>query len=408
MTGAPFSSRLAPWSSPFREDGVFVHRTSPFNQPLHVGRPNVGDRGRLLERIEGALDRLWLTNNGPLVREFESEVAEVSGVRHCVATCNATNGLQIAARAAGVRPGDEVIMPSFTWVATAHAMEWIGAVPVFCDIDPETGTADPRLVEELITERTRAVLAVHVFGRPCDVEGLSKVASRHGLPLLFDAAHAFANTRGGVPIGGSGSAEVFSFHATKFVNTFEGGAVVTNDDDLAETARGMVQQGLDHERRVTGPGTVARMSEISAAMGLTSLEILDRLFEVNTRNHAFYAEGLEGVPGVTLRGGEPGERHNHQYVVAEIDPVAAGVHRDEVHDALHKHNVLSRRYFYPVCHQMEPYRSGLGRHVRQSLAHTEALTQRVLALPTGLAVGEEEIAGVCSLIRQTVGGADHV
>lgn len=385
-------------------------RTDSFRQPLHVGRPNIGDRGRLLERIEGALERHWLTNNGPLVREFEAKVAEISGVRYCVATCNATNGLQIAARAVGVAPGDEVIIPSFTWVATAHAMEWIGAVPVFCDIDPVTGTADPEQVERLVGERTKAILAVHVFGRPCDVDGLSEVAERNGVPLLFDAAHAFANTRGGVPVGGFGSAEVFSFHATKFVNSFEGGAVVTDDADVAERARSMVQQGLDPERRVVGPGTVARMSEISAAMGLTSLEILDRLFEVNARNHDCYERGLKGVPGVTLRGGEPGERNNRQYVVVEIDAEVAGVHRDRVHAVLHEHNVLSRRYFHPVCHQMEPYSADPGRHVRQSLAHTEALTQRVLALPTGLAVGEEEIEGVCSIIREVVrtGGATHV
>ncbi|BCB88502.1 aminotransferase class I/II-fold pyridoxal phosphate-dependent enzyme [Phytohabitans suffuscus] len=377
-----------------------AHRLPAFTEPLHVGRPNMGDRARFLARVNGALDRLWLTNDGPLVREFEEHLATVAGTRYCVATCNGTNALQIAARACGIGVGDEVIVPSFTWVATAHALEWIGAVPVFCDVDEESGTADVAHLERLIGPRTRGILGVHVFGRPCDISALSAVADRAGVPLFFDAAHAVGCTYGGRPIGGFGRAEIFSFHATKYVHSFEGGAIVTDDHDIATRARAMRQQGIDENRRIAGPGTVARMNEISAAMGLTSLESIDSFTAANRRNHEAYRAGLAGVPGIHLREPKPGERSNHQYVIIEVD-AASPVDRDGLHEVLTAHNVLVRKYFHPICHQVEPYRSAPERHAPLPLPRAEALAERVLALPTGTAVGPAEIEVVCAIIRDT-------
>lgn len=376
-------------------------RVPAFAEPLHVGRPNLGDRARFLSRVNGALDCLWLSNNGPLVRELEERVAAMTGTRYCVATCNGTSALQITARACGIGAGDEVILPSFTWVATAHALEWIGAVPVFCDIDEESGTADPEQVEQLVGPRTRGILGVHVFGRPCDVSALSKVAERASVPLFFDAAHALGCTYAGRSIGSFGRGEIFSFHATKYVHSFEGGAVVTDHHDVAVRARAMRQQGIDEDRKIAGPGTVARMHEISAAMGLTSLESIDTFTAANRRNHAAYRAGLAGVPGVRLREPQPGEKSNFQYVIVEVDAEAGAVSRDALHDALTTHNVLARKYFSPVCHQVEPYRSAPYRHAPLPLPRTEALAKRVLALPTGTAVGVAEIALVCAVIRET-------
>src|SRR6185369_4193577 len=206
-----------------------------FAEPLHVGRPNIGDRGRLLSLINDMLDRRWLTNQGPLVQEFERRVAEHVGVEHCVAMCNGTVALEIAIRALGLT--GEVILPSFTFIATAHALQWQEITPVFCDIDPHTHRLDPNRVESMITPRTSGIIGVHVWGRPCDVDALTEIAERRKLTLLFDAAHAFSSSRNGTMVGGFGAAEVFSFHATKFLNTGEGGAVVTNDDDLAQRMR---------------------------------------------------------------------------------------------------------------------------------------------------------------------------
>ncbi|MFD1832783.1 MULTISPECIES: DegT/DnrJ/EryC1/StrS family aminotransferase [Streptomyces] len=376
-----------------------------FDEPLHVGRPNVGDRARLRERIDGALDRLWFTNNGPLVREFEERVAELAGTRHCVAVSNATTGIQVAAKAVGIGIGDEVIVPSFTWVATPHALDWIGAVPVFCDVDEATGTADVAHVEKLIGPRTRGILGVHVFGHPCRIDELTALADRHGIPLLFDAAHALGCTYRGKPIGGFGAAEIFSFQATKFVNSFEGGAIVTDDDELADRARAMRHQGLNPDHEITGSGTVARMHEISAAMGLTSLEAADTFTEVNRRNHRLYEEELSDVPGIRVRRQAAGELTNCQYVVIEVDAPRAGLDRDTLNSVLHRHNVLARPYFSPGCHDSEPYRSDPARHAPDPLPRTEALTRRVLSLPTGMAVGPAEVAGVCAVIREAVSAA---
>ena len=347
------------------------------------------------------LDSLMLTN-GPLVEEFEKRVAAVAGTRHCVATCNATVGLQIAAKASGVGAGDEVIIPSFTWVATAHALSWIGIVPVFCDVDQESGNIDPIHAEKLIGPATRAILAVHVFGRPCPVEPLTELAARHRIPLLFDSAHAIGCTYGQRPVGGFGDAEVFSFHATKVVNSFEGGAIVTNDDGLAERARAMRNFGIGEDREVGSHGTNAKLSEASAAMGLTSLEIMDDLMAVNRRNYELYQSGLAGMAGFRLRPPDAGERVNLQYVVIEVDATVAGVHRDELFDALGRENVLARKYFFPICHQVEPYRADLSVHAPLPLPCSETLADRVLALPTGTSIGAAEISGICDIIRRTV------
>ncbi|MFI6924536.1 aminotransferase class I/II-fold pyridoxal phosphate-dependent enzyme [Nonomuraea spiralis] len=378
-----------------------------FAEPLVVGRPNAGERARLLDRLGGVLDRLWLTNNGPLVREFEARLADLTGARHAVATCNATTGIQIAARAAGLRAGDEVIVPSFTWVATAHALEWIGIVPVFCDSDEITGNADPEHVERLIGPRTRGILGVHVFGYPCDIDALTGLAREHGLVLMFDAAHALGCTYRGRPIGAFGDAEIFSFHATKFVNSVEGGAIVTDDDALAARVRELRNQGIDAAGQISGAGTVARMSEFHAAMGLTSLEAIDTIVEANRRNQRVYEELLDGLPGVVVRGQAPGEQANFQYLVIEVDADVAGASRDDVLEALLAENVHARRYFSPICHQVEPYRSDPARHFPLPLPRAEGLAARVLSLPTGPTVDAAQIAGICRTVRATVRPADR-
>jgi dTDP-4-amino-4,6-dideoxygalactose transaminase len=384
---------------------VFGQAPPAFDSPLHVGRPNVGRAEAVLERIGGALESRRLTNGGPLVAEFERRVAEAAGVGHCVATCNATTALEVAVRA--LELSGEVIVPSFTFVATVHALRWLGLTPVFCDVDPLTHHLGPRQVEERVGPATRGVLAVHLWGRTCDVEGLEDVAARHRLALLFDASHAFSCARQGRPVGGGGDAEVFSFHATKLVNTFEGGAIVTRRADVAERARRMINFGFAGYDTVVGLGINGKMSEAAAAMGLTGLDSLEAFVEANRRNLAAYRRGLHGLPGVSLLRVPPGDHSHDHYVVVEVDAAAAGISRDELLEALHAENVLARRYFYPGCHRMEPYRSeqpGAGAR----LPVTEALAGRVLQLPTGTAVGEEDVAAVCAVVRLALTAARAV
>ncbi|MBN1920163.1 MAG: DegT/DnrJ/EryC1/StrS family aminotransferase [Anaerolineae bacterium] len=370
-----------------------------FSEALHVGRPNIGNRERLLERINDMLDRRWLTNHGPFVKGLEGRLADLLGVKHCIAMCNATIGLEIAIRALGLH--GEVIVPSFTFIATAHALQWQEITPVFCDVDPATHNLDPTKVEALITPRTTGIIGVHVWGRPCVIEALQEIAGRRHLGLMFDAAHAFGNSYKGKMIGNFGQAEVFSFHATKFFNSFEGGAVVTNDDDLAEKIRLMTNFGFAGYDNVIYVGTNGKMTEVAAAMGLTSLESLDMFIGVNRRNYADYRIGLQDVPGIRLIDYDDTERCNYQYVIVEVDVELSGISRDDLVRVLHAENVLARRYFFPGCHEMEPYRSYFP-HAGLLLPETERLTQRVMSLPTGTAVGPAEVAGVCALIRLAV------
>lgn len=369
------------------------------DQPLHVGRPNLGSRERFLERVNRIFDARWLTNNGPMVEEFERSIAKRVGVEHCISVCNATVGLEMAIRAAGLQ--GEVILPSMTFVATAHALQWQGITPIFADVDPVTHNIDPRRVEELITERTTGILGVHLWGRPCEVEALQRIADANGLKLLFDAAHAFGCSRGGRMVGGFGDAEVFSFHATKFLNSFEGGAIVTNDSALAERVRLIRNFGFAGYDRVVELGTNGKMSEVSAAMGLTGLESVDEFVQANQRNLNLYAAGLKGVPGLEILRYDLREHNNFQYVIVEVDESAAGLSRDRLVEILWGENVLARRYFHPGCHRMEPYRT-LFPEVGARLPETERLSERLLALPTGTAVTEYEIGQVCRVIRTAV------
>ena len=373
--------------------------TPAFAEKLHVGRPNIGNRQRLLERINALLDRRWLTNSGPYVQEFERHVADMVGVKYCIAMCNGTVALEIAFRAASLT--GEVIVPAFTFIATAHALQWQEITPVFCDIDPQTHNIDPRQAERMITPRTTGIVGVHVWGRPCDVEALTEIAHRHNLKLLFDAAHAFGCSYKGRMIGSFGDAEVFSFHATKFFNTFEGGAVVTSDDDLAAKIRLMKNFGFAGYDDVIYIGTNGKMSEVSAAMGLTGLESLDEFIAINYRNYKRYEHELEGIPGVQLLTYDETEKRNYQYIILEIDETTTQVSRDQLVEILHAENVLARRYFYPGCHRMEPYRSYFP-HAGLLLPETERLVKRVLSLPTGTSVDPEEISSICNIVRLTV------
>ncbi len=373
-----------------------------FDEKLHVGRPNLGDKARLLERINDVLESGWLTNNGPYVREFERRIAALIGVKHCIAVCNATVGLEIAIRGLGL--SGEVIVPSFTFAATAHALQWIGVTPVFCDVDPATHTVDVRDVERCITPRTTGILGVHLWGNACDTGALEKIARRHNLRLLYDAAHALGCSHSGRMIGNFGQAEVFSFHATKFCNSFEGGAITTNDDRLAARFRalrnfGMAADGVAHE-----VGTNGKMSEIAAAMGVTSLESLDEFVAVNQANYRAYKKHLNGVPGVKLFKHRESNRNNFQYVIVEVDKAVAGLSRDELQRILHAENVMAKSYFSPGCHRLDAYR----RRGHRALPVTEQLAARTLALPTGSAVGEQEIAMICRIVATAVRQAGYV
>lgn len=365
-----------------------------FAEPLHVGRPNIGDRDAFLRAVGEIVDRRWLTNNGPVVQEFERRIAERLGVRHCVAMCNGTIALEIAIRALGLH--GEVIVPSWTFIATAHALWWQGITPVFADIDPATHNLDPVAVRRMITPRTSGIIGVHVWGRAAPVDELQAIADEHGLKLLFDAAHAFGSTYHGQSIGRFGACEVLSFHATKAFNTMEGGAVVTNDDELAEAMRLMRNFGFKGYDNVIHPGTNGKMIEVCAAMGLVNLDTFDAIMHANRERHSWYRSALADVSGVRLVEYDAGETNSHHYVVIEID-ADAGIARDRLIETLHAENVLARKYFWPGCHRMKPY-GDLFPHAGLLLPNTEALGARIVVLPTGPTLTQDQVGFVAHLI----------
>lgn len=372
-----------------------------FAEQVHVGRPNVGHRGRFLARLNDILDRRWFTNRGDYVIELERRIARLTGVRNCVLVTNGTIGLELLIRALDLR--GEVIVPAFTFVATAHALQWQEITPVFADIDAKTHCLDPRSVEAAITPRTTGIIGVHLWGRPCAIDELTALAARHKLKLMFDAAHAFGCASGGRMIGSFGEAEVFSFHATKIMHTFEGGAIVTNNDELAEKLRLMQNFGFRGYDNVVYLGINGKMSEVSAAMGLTSLESLEKIIARNRANYRDYAKHLAGLPGVRLFPYDGRNRSNYQYVVALVDR-SAPLTRDELVTVLHAENIMARRYFYPGVHRMAPYCS-VAPDAYRLLPHTEAVCREVLVLPTGPSVTGKQVARICAVIRSALAQA---
>lgn len=377
------------------------YKLSPdFDPPIHVGRPNINNRDKFIDRVNKILDAKWLTNNGPVVQELESRIAESLGVKHCIAMCNGTIALEIAIRALGLT--GEVIVPSWTFVATAHALSWQGITPVFADIDPNTHNLDPAAVRRMITPRTSGIIGVHLWGRAAPVLELQAIADEYGLKLMFDAAHAFGCSYQGQSIGRFGACEVFSFHATKAFNTMEGGAVTTNDDQLAEALRLMRNFGFKGYDKVIHPGTNGKMIEVCAAMGLANLDGFDAVVATNQSNHIAYQQALAGIPGIDVLLYDSGERHNHHYVVVEVDS-SCPVRRDDLIGALHANNILARKYFWPGCHRMYPY-CDLFPHAGLMLPQTIAVAERVMVLPNGaLPVGSVEI--IAQIVRSSVGGA---
>lgn len=383
---------------PLQELAIFGGK-SRFDRKLHVGSPNIGKRDRLMGFIDKILDSGWLTNDGPYSREFERQIETLLGVKHCLAISNGTLALELTIRALGLT--GEVIVPSYTFIATAHALQWQEITPVFCDIDPQTHNADPKQIEQLITPRTSGIIGVHLWGRPSDIDAIERIGEEHGLKVLFDAAPAFGCSYKGKMIGNFGDAEVFSFHATKFINTFEGGGITTNDDELAEKIRLMRNFGFDGLDNVIYIGTNGKMNEVCAAMGLTSLEKMKEFIEVNRRNYEAYSQGLSGIPGVSVIRYDSYERCNYQYVPIEVHTATIGISRDNLVKILMAENIRARRYFYPGCHKMEPYRSYYP-NSSLWLRNTEECAGRVIVLPTGTSIELGDVEKICDLIRIVV------
>lgn len=365
-------------------------------EPLPVGQLYFPDWARYEAAMRDLFERQYYTNHGPLAQQFEARLAQRLQVRHAICVTNATIGLLMACEA--LQLTGKVIVPSFTFIATAQALTWTGLTPVFCDVDPVTHQITPELLAPLIDDDVSAILAVNLWGDACPAAPLQALADRHGLKLFFDSAHGMGVEIDGAPLGRFGEVEVFSFHATKVFSTGEGGCLTTNDDEVAARLRN-IRSSYGAGRPVEVVRTSnGRMSEAQAAIGLLNLDTFEDALAHNRHLFEAYEAGLAGVPGLTLNRPRHVSRTNHQYVICEIDEAAFGLSRDALQAALKAENILARRYFHPGAHRSAPYVNELPQYV-DALPVTDWLNTRLLQLPSGALVTQSHVATVCECVK---------
>jgi len=350
------------------------------------------------EHLRGIWDTRWLTNSGRLHEAFETRLADYLGVEHVSLFCNGTIALIVALQALRINDG-EVITTPFTFPATAHVLYWNRIRPVFCDIDATTLNLDPACVERLITPDTKAILPVHVFGNPCDTEALGALARRHGLHLIYDAAHAFGVRYRDRPIVECGDLSVLSFHATKLFTSIEGGALISRTAAEKERIDFLKNFGFADEETVIGPGINGKMNEFQAAFGLLQLDMIEEEIAHRRRLTALYRHELAGAPGLRLQADRPDVDANYAYFPVLVEPDTYGMTRDGLCDALKRFNIFTRKYFYPLCSQFPCY-TALPSATPESLPVAEQVTRRILCLPLYGTLEHETVKTVCAAIKE--------
>ena len=360
-----------------------------FPDGLPLARPALADPDAVARAVQGILASGVLTN-GPTVRELETRAAEYLGVRHCVAVASCTAGLMLVLRASGL--SGDVVLPSFTFSATAHAVAWNGLRPKFADISPHDLLLDPEAAARSAGVRTSAILATHTYGAPCDVEVLEELARQNGIRLFFDAAHAFGSRRGAAMIGGFGDAEVFSLSPTKVLIAAEGGIVATNDDELADSCRIGRDYGNPGDYDTRFLGLNARMSELHAATALGSFEDLEERIAERNRLAERYRKVFGGLPGIDFPVVADGDRSTYKDLTIVIDPEAFGMDAAGVASALRAEGIQTRRYYFPPVHRQRAYRSLVP--ANGPLPVTDLVAARVLTMPLWTGMTDEQVDGV--------------
>ena len=369
--------------------------TKPFDKPIYVTRPWLPP----LEEFQKGLAEIWasalLTNNGPVVQRFREELAEYCETENLCLFANGTLALQIALQGMGIT-GDVITTP-YTFVATVHSLFWNKVRPVFVDIEPEHYTLDPDAVEAAITPWTSAILAVHVYGHPCRLEELERIARKHNLKLLYDAAHAFGVRVNGRPIGQFGDLSMFSFHATKLFHSVEGGMLTFGDATLRRRFDYLKNFGFENETEVVMPGTNAKMNELQALMGRLVLKGMREIVEKRCQLASMYRSELSGIPGIRPAApAEPGVEYNHAYFPIEVDETEFGISRDDLYNGLKEWNVFARRYFYPLVTDFPCYR-GMVRENELPVARRVA--SRIITLPIFSDLALPDVVHICHIIR---------
>jgi dTDP-4-amino-4,6-dideoxygalactose transaminase len=364
--------------------------------PLFITQPSLPPLEEFLPYLRQIWDRKWLTNAGPFHQELEGALAAYLGVDNLALVTNGTLALVSALQA--LRITGEVITTPFSFVATAHSLLWNGITPVFADIDPVSLNLDPARVELAVTPKTTAILAVHVYGRPCDTAALQYIADIHGLKLLYDAAHCFGVSQDGQSILRHGDISVLSFHATKVFTTFEGGAIICRDARLKKRIEYLKNFGFVDELTVVAPGINGKMNEFQAALGLLQLRHFEEAITKRRAIDALYREQLAGVPGLSCPDLPPGLHWNFAYFPILVGPEYP-LTRDALYTRLKEHDIHVRRYFYPLISEFPMYR-GLPSARPESLPVARRTAERVLCLPIYPALTRQDQERILSVILE--------
>ncbi len=345
------------------------------------------------EAIKPLWDSAWLTNMGPNHELLKQKLAQYLQVPNLSLFVNGHMALELCIQAMGLT--GEVITTPFTFVSTTHAIIRNGLTPVFCDIDPEDYTMDAEKIEALITDQTSAIIPVHVYGNICNVEKIDAIAKKHGLKVLYDAAHAFGETLNGTGVGNFGDASMFSFHATKVFHTIEGGAIVTADQHLDVELYKLKDFGIKDEEVIDGVGANAKMNEFAAIMGLCNLNHLGEEIAKRKAVVERYRERLTGIEGLKIMQEKPGIQSNYAYFPAVFEEQIFGASRDDVFEKLKQHNIFARKYFYPLTTDLECFGD---QFVTADIPVARHISDRVLTLPMAAGLPLEDVDRICDVI----------
>ena len=368
-----------------------------FKKPIQVTKSFLPPIEEYTEKIKEIWKTSWVTNNGPLHNELEEEITKYLKVNSATLFNNGHLALDIAIKALGLT--GEVITTPFTFASTTHAIVMNNLTPVFCDINRDDFTIDVNKIEDLITEKTSAIIPVHVFGYPCDVVKIEAIAKRHNLKVIYDAAHVFGVEINGSGIGGFGDLSMFSLHATKVYNSIEGGVITCNNKDLVKMLNSFKNFGITGPESIEVIGLNAKMNEFQAAMGLINLKYIDE--QINNRRLVAetYKKELKEVVGITYLDDKDNVKHNYSYFPILIDEKITGIDRNELHEKLKEYNIFTRKYFYPLTTNFSCYS---GRFDDADIPNAKYVSERVLTIPIYGELGEEKAGKIAQIIKGIV------
>jgi len=367
-----------------------------FTEPIYVTRPLLPPLEELSRSLQDVWDAQWLANNGAKHKELESKLRDYLKVPRLSLFNNGTIALLVAIKALNLT--GEVITTPFTFAATAHSISWMGLEPVFVDIDRVTMCIDPNRIEEAITPRTSAIMPVHVFGTPSDVEAIAEIANRYNLKIIYDAAHAFGTEINGTGIGNFGDITMYSFHATKLFNSAEGGALACKSEEMKKKIDLLKNFGIKNEEEVIEVGINGKMNELQAAMGLAVLEHIEEERQKRAIIKQTYIENLKDIPGIKLMPDLPGVRSSYQYFAIRIDEEQFGRSRDNVYEELKKYNVYARKYFHPLCSNYECYKH-LPSANQKNLPVANKIGNGVLSMPFYGGLTQKDVKRIAEIVR---------